>query len=401
MHQIKSGCGIDMAKDKFNCCLSTIDTNQQVRICAQSSFSNTPSGFKDFTAWVKKHSSAGLPLIFLMEATGIYYEQLAWYLHNQDCTVTVVLPNKAKKYKESMGFKSKNDKIDAQALAAMCCERKYSAWKPLTKSIYSLRILTRQIESLAASKTAASNQLHALQYGMYRDTATEKMLQRQIEFFEKQKQNVEKRVAELIDKDPILKQKFDKILAIKGLGLQTLAIIVAETNGFAAFENASQLVSYAGYDVVENESGKHKGKTKISKKGNAHIRRAMFFPAFNMCRYVVGEMPAFYERIYGRTRQSMKGYVAIQKKLLTIIYALWKKDEAFDPDYQHPAIKKTSGDTEVVPSLATAIESQPKEHPQKEVIPANETRITQDRHPSKPRRMPSLAASKLTEKYLT
>ena len=397
MHQIKSGCGIDMAKDKFNCCLSTIDTKQQVRICAQSSFPNTPNGFKSFTAWATKHGSPQVPLIFLMEATGIYYEQLAWYLHNQDCTVTVVLPNKAKKYKESLGIKSKNDKIDAQALAAMCCERQYSSWKPQTKSIYSLRILTRQIESLAASKTAASNQLQALQHGMFRDAATEKMLQKQIDLFEKQKQALEKRVAELVDKDPVLKQKFDKILAIKGLGLQSLAVIVAETNGFAAIESASQLVSYAGYDVVENESGKRTGKTKISKKGNAHIRRAMFFPAFNMCRYDVGDIPAFYTRIFERTRLSMKGYVAVQKKLLTIIYALWKKDEAFDPGYQHPAIKTTSRDTETVPSLATAAEAQPV----KEVIPTKETGITQDRHPSKPRRMPSLASSKLNRKYLT
>lgn len=399
MQQIKSGCGIDISKDKFNCCLSTIDTSQQVRICAQSSFPNTPGGFKDFTVWAQKHSLLQVPLIFLMEATGIYYEQLAWYLHRQDCAVTVVLPNKAKKYKESLGFKSKNDKIDAQALAAMCCERQFSSWKPLSKSIYSLRILTRQIESLAASKTATSNQLHALQYGMYRDSVTEKMLQKQIDLFEKQKQAMEKRVTELIAKDPILKEKFDKILAIKGLGLQTLAVIVAETNGFAAFESASQLVSYAGYDVVENDSGNRKGKTKISKKGNAHIRRAMFFPAFNMCRYDVGDMPVFYKRIFERTRQKMKGYVAIQKKLLTIIYALWKKDEAFDPHYQHPAIK-TSGDTEAVPSLATANEAGQKDHPLKEVIPANKTGITQDRHPSKLRRMPSLATSKLTEKYL-
>jgi hypothetical protein len=212
---------------------------------------------------------------------------------------------------------------------------------------------------------------------------------------------MEKRVAELIGKDAKLKGKFDKILAIKGLGLQTLAIIVAETNGFAAFESASQLVSYAGYDVVENESGNRKGKTKISKKGTAHIRRAMFFPAFNMCRYDVGDMLVFYERIFERTRQKMKGYVAIQKKLLTIIYALRKKDEAFDPDYERPAVKKKSGDTGAVPSVATAVEAKAKEHPQKEVIPANETGITQDRHPSKPRRTPSLAASKLTEKYLT
>mgnify|MGYP000961798970 CR=1 FL=1 len=43
----------------------------------------------------------------------------------------------------------------------------------------------------------------------------------------------------------------------------TVAKILAETDGLELFENSKQLVSYAGYDVDENCSGKHKGKTKI------------------------------------------------------------------------------------------------------------------------------------------
>lgn len=421
MHDIKSGCGIDMAKDKFNCCLSTIDTSQQVRIRAQSTFPNTVSGFEVFLAWTQKYSPANVPLVFLMEATGIYYEGLAWYLHNHDQTISVVLPNKAKKYKDSLGLKSKNDKIDAQALAAMCCERQHNPWKPLTKSIYGLRILTRQLESLGALKTAASSQLQALQYGMYRDAATEKMLGKQIDLYEKQKEGLENRIAQLIEKDPVLKGKFRKILTLKGLGLIPLAVIVAETNGFAAFECAPQLVSYSGYDVVENQSGDHRSRTKISKKGNAHIRRALFFAAFNMVRYGSEHMAALYARVYGRSRVKMKAYVAVQKKLLTIVYALWKKDEAFDPGYEHEMVKKqqakvqqpaqaeveTSGEMEVAPSLATAgrqgVQEQERAQarPQEKVIPATKAGTTQDRHPSKHRRTPSLAKSKIHQKYLS
>ena len=404
MQEIKYGCGIDIAKDKFNACLSGIDTTQQVRIRAQSSFPNTVTGFAAFLAWALKHAPADLPLVFLMEATGIYYEQLAWYLHNGDRNVAVVLPNKAKKYKDSLGMKSKNDQIDAQALAAMCCERHHSPWKPLTKNIYGLRILTRQVESLAALKTAASNQLQALHHGMYRDPATEKMLQKQLALYEKQKAQAHQRIEQLIAADPQLKRKFDHICAIKGLGLQSLAVIVAETAGFAAFENAAQLVSYAGYDVVENQSGTSAGKTRISKKGNNHIRRAMHFAAFNMVRYEVGGMVALYHRIYERSRIKMKAYTAVQKKLLTLIYTLWKKDEAFDPAYQQATAKKetTSGEKEPAPSLATAVrpehgqgQGQEQQKDLKKVIPATGTGITQDRHPSKPRRMPSLAETNL------
>ena len=126
-------------------------------------------------------------------------------------------------------------------------------------------------------------------------------------------------------------------------------MIVAETNGFAAFENVAQLVSYAGYDVVENQSGKRSGKTKISKKGNHRIRRCLHFPAFNMITYDVAPFKNLYERVYEKSKIKMKAYTAVQKKLLAFIYILWKKDEAFDPNYQD----KESGDEESVPSFAS------------------------------------------------
>lgn len=67
----------------------------------------------------------------------------------------------------------------------------------------------------------------------------------------------------------------------------SVVTVIAETNGFALIKNQRQLVSYAGYDVVENQSGKRAGKTKISKKGNSHIRRILHMPALNAVRYEV------------------------------------------------------------------------------------------------------------------
>ena len=121
---------------------------------------------------------------------------------------------------------------------------------------------------------------------------------------------------------------------MRQLGLLTFATVAAETGGFELFENQKQLVSYAGYDVIENQSGNHVGKTRISKKGNTHIRRIMFMSAFNMVTYKVNPFHQLYDRIYERTKIKMKGYVAIQRKLLCLIYALWKNDSPYDPGYE-------------------------------------------------------------------
>jgi transposase len=81
----------------------------------------------------------------------------------------------------------------------------------------------------------------------------------------------------LIDSDHVIKEKIANICKIKGIGMLTAATILAETNGFELFKNYKQLVSYAGFDVVERESGTITGKTKYQ-KGNGHIRRALFMP---------------------------------------------------------------------------------------------------------------------------
>lgn len=88
---------------------------------------NTMAGFKRYQQWIKKHCKLNVPVIHLMEASGVYYENLALYLVlQQHQQVAVVLPNKAKKYKESLGFKSKTDGIDALALSQMACEQTHN-----------------------------------------------------------------------------------------------------------------------------------------------------------------------------------------------------------------------------------------------------------------------------------
>ena len=140
-------------------------------------------------------------------------------------------------------------------------------------------------------------------------------------------------------------------LKIKGIGLMTVATLLAETNGFLLFKNAPQLVSYCGYDVIENQSGKHKGKTRISKQGNRHIRPILHMPAFNVIRYQVSPFVQLFNRNLPKNNQKMKSYVAVQKKILVIVYSLWKSNQAFDEDYQK-TIK--TGDVELVHPLGSA-----------------------------------------------
>lgn len=130
-HYLKYGIGIDMSMKKFNVCLSIIDAVQKVTIKASTSFPNNLKGFIAFLVWLDKHAKLNLPRVFLAEATGIYHENLAWFLYSKGLKISIILPNRSKKYLQSLGLKSKNDKIDAQGLSRMSCEQSHITWNPI------------------------------------------------------------------------------------------------------------------------------------------------------------------------------------------------------------------------------------------------------------------------------
>ena len=119
--------GIDVSKNNVQCCISLIDQLQKVTVKSSKKFTNNKVGFMELHQWIiQHHKHKEVPLVVVMEATGIYYEQLSMYLFKQQYALSVVLPNKAKKYLQSTGLKSKNDKIDAQGLALVWAQS--NAW---------------------------------------------------------------------------------------------------------------------------------------------------------------------------------------------------------------------------------------------------------------------------------
>ena len=129
--------GIDVDKTSFKTSLMVrMDPSYQIK--ASRTFGNTNSGYRDLIIWVEK---------------------LAFYLHSKGQKVHVVLATKARRYIQSLGIRSKNDKIDAQGLASMGLQQPLEEWKPCSKNIYQLRSLTRQLEVLQEARTNFLNQL--------------------------------------------------------------------------------------------------------------------------------------------------------------------------------------------------------------------------------------------------
>jgi transposase len=326
---IKQCVGIDIAKASFVACVCKRLLSGEIKMSPVANFDNDKHGFNQFIKWHRKLTDPSIETLFLMEATGIYYESIAFFLHRLNLSVSVILPNKVKHYAKSLNIKTKTDIVDARIIAQMGAERQLPFWQPAPKILRQLRDLTRFYAVLKQERTVYLNRLESgnaseetLRYVINANRSILKKLEDQIK-------QCETEIERLLFTDKWLSEKIIKLMTIKGVGLITLAIIIAETQGFTLVNNRKQLSSYAGYDVVKRESGTSvKGKTRISKKGNSRIRAALYFPSMVASRYNPG-LKEDYIRINLGKPSKMVGMTALQRKILILIYTLWKNNEVF------------------------------------------------------------------------
>jgi len=163
-------------------------------------------------------------------------------------------------------------------------------------------------------------------------------LMEELEVHEKQLYEIEQAMEAALNKTGYSVQ----ILSIKGVGIVTAASFLGEVGDPLRFQNARQIARYAGYNLVEDSSGKSKSGTSISKRGRKQLRSVLYQMAFTM----VGknaEMKALYQYLITRKANPLKkkqALVVVSKKIITVIYSLIKKQETYNPELVLGAVRK-------------------------------------------------------------
>ena len=135
-------------------------------------------------------------------------------------------------------------------------------------------------------------------------------------------------IEELLDQIPYI----DKLLAIKGVGIKTVSGFVAEVGDIGRFDNPKQLQKLAGYAIRENSSGKHKGETRITRRGRKRLRYLLFEVAMS----VVSKNAEFRElhRYYTTRRDNplkkIQSLIAVACKLIRVFYVILTKGVDYD-----------------------------------------------------------------------
>lgn len=334
--------GLDMAKDKFNA--NAMIKNGTAATCKGThTFECSIKGYDELYNWLIPRMKKSPLAVFVMEATGVYHEELAFYLHNKGLKVCIVLPNQAKLFRKSLNFKTKDDAVDAEALARMGLERDLRAWQPMSPKLMDLRSLCRERLSFSKACTRAKNQLHSKEYSYAPNKDVLDLKHSQIQHYEEAIETLDALIKGVIGSCPELKENIGRLQGIPGIGPVSAAAAAAETNGFELFTSISQLVSYAGLDVSRSQSGQHEGRGRISKKGNSRLRQALFMPSTS-ARQHNPTLKILYSRVNaGNQKAWKKGAVAVMRKLPALCYTLWKTGKDYDPAYTWTGKNKLPG----------------------------------------------------------
>lgn len=124
----------------------------------------------------------------------------------------------------------------------------------------------------------------------------------------------------------------EQLLAIKGVGIVTIAGFLSETGDISRFTSPKQIQKLAGLELKESSSGKHKGRSSISKRGRKRLRKILFQVVLPLIRSNV-EFRNVYEYYTTRIKNPLKSkqaMIAVACKLIRVFYAILTKGTAYD-----------------------------------------------------------------------
>jgi transposase len=151
----------------------------------------------------------------------------------------------------------------------------------------------------------------------------------ELELLQKQLSEIEEDIKAIVEQMPE-----SRILqSVRGIGIITAAYLLSEIIDFKAYKVIREIEKFAGVNIYEISSGKHKGKRKLSKRGRTLLRKTLYMAALNMIKKD-GIYHKDYQRYLARGKKKVEALVIVMKRLLRMVFALLRKDEMFIENYK-------------------------------------------------------------------
>jgi transposase len=315
-----------LAKLKFNVCL----INQQGKL-KHKVFAHTPTGFEQLSEWLAKQ---GIQCVHAcMEATGTYGEALALFLHQAPHTVSVVNLAAIKAFAQSRLSRTTTDSVDAGLIARFGLAQAPPRWTPLPPEVRELQALVRRLESLIEMRVMEENRLSS---GITVDRVRQSV-EELLNHLNEQIKRCQELIRTHISNHPRLRRESELLDSIPGIGETTAARLLSERVDIQPYSSARQVAADAGLVPRERQSGSSvRGRTRLSKIGNARLRKALYFPAITALR-CSEFFQTWAEGLLQRGKSKKSVICAVMRKLVHVAYGVLKNGKAFDPTWAKSA----------------------------------------------------------------
>jgi len=315
--------GIDVSLES----LSVASLDQQRQPVSLGEFANTASGLRHL---LKRLQRLGRVHVCL-EPTSCYHQPLAFLLDAADgVIVSLVNPRAVRNYARSLMLRGKTDPGDAVVLALYGAANRPEPWQAPAAEALELRAVSRRIADLTDRRTALKNSRHAARKAAASSLVIND-LNLELRQLARRLDRLGREARELIRRLPRFERRYQLLVSVKGIGQVSAIRILSELGVVPDGLGKKQWLALAGLDPVPDDSGKHSGQRRISRQGNARLRRALMMPALTAIRYCP-QVKAYYENLLQRCRcAKMQAVCAVMRKLLQAIWGMLNTDTPFNP----------------------------------------------------------------------
>jgi transposase len=311
--------GIDIAQHSL---VAALRFDQQLFRTAQ--FPNHGGGFRQLRTWLKQQG-VGLVRVGL-ESTSTYGEALAYWLHAEGHCVYLLNPERVACYARSLGQRNKTDPADAATIAAFVAQHQGTPWQPPSPEQKTLRSLTRTRQQLVETAVQLRNQCRTA------EAPARVHLQNVLAHLCTELRHLAQEIAAHLRAHPALDTAVRRLMTVKGIGLTTAAVVLAELPPIGPQSDPRAICAWAGLTPRRRQSGRTEWRTHLSRKGNTYLRQALFMPAMVAKRFNP-LLRDYAQRLAanGKSHGAILG--ALSHKMLRIIVGLLRTNTDFDPNW--------------------------------------------------------------------
>ena len=258
-----------------------------------------------------------------VESTGSYHELFAEVAHQLGFLVFLLNPKDTRHYAKAVGLRGKTDRVDAELIARMIAHEhtKLHAWIPPTPQQRELDRLIKRRAALSSLREAVAMSLHELD-GFDADLKSLKnALQSAHRAPRRESQGVGRRESRA-------QTELQRLCTITGIG-PVVGTALVNTLERVPLKSADAFVAFTGLDPRPDDSGQHRGKRRLSKRGPAELRRLLYMAAMSAIKTKTWR--PLYDHYRAKGLSSTATLVILARRIARTAWSIYTHKTEFDP----------------------------------------------------------------------